>query len=153
MAEEEKVKYNVEMQKHNETVKPNECVNSEEQDATYERVNNEKQNASYERVNSEDQDAPYDIDPFPQYPDFQSMLNAPLSFGPFESISQESLDNNFHDQKVNANQHAANSSVSVKYEPLSPTLPDVNNNISNTLSQPQCSPSNPIHTYVDRVQQ
>ncbi|CAG8489622.1 3133_t:CDS:2 [Dentiscutata erythropus] len=143
MAEEERVRYNEKMQKHNETVKLKECVNSEEQDTTYERVNNEKQNASYERANSEEQDAPYDIDPFP---DFQSMLNAPLSFGPFESISQESLDNDFHDQKVNANQHTANSSVSVKYEPLSPTLPDVNNNISNTLSQP-------IHTYVDRVQQ
>ncbi|CAG8722468.1 26899_t:CDS:2 [Racocetra persica] len=90
-----------------------------------------------EKLN-EEQDAPYDIDPFPQYPDFQSMLNAPLSFGPFEPISEASFDGDFHDQKVNDNP-----SVLVKYEPRSPTLLYVNNNAPSTPSQPQYFPSTP----------
>ncbi|CAG8617886.1 11518_t:CDS:2, partial [Cetraspora pellucida] len=95
---------------------------------------------------NEEQDAPYDIDPFPQYPDFQSMLNAPLSFGPFESISEESF--NGDDQKVNGSP-----SVLVKYEPLNEPSFDANDSAPSTPSLPQYFPSNPTHTYVDRVQQ
>ncbi|CAG8563191.1 10071_t:CDS:2 [Racocetra fulgida] len=105
---------------------------------TWKSMSNAEKKDKLEKLNDEEQDAPYDIDPFPQYPDFQSMLNAPLSFGPFESISEASFDGDFHDQKVNDNPP-----VLVKYEPRSPTLLYVNNNSPSTPSQPQYFPSNP----------
>ncbi|CAG8798312.1 21627_t:CDS:2, partial [Gigaspora margarita] len=48
------------------------------------------------KANNEEQDALYDIDPFPQYPNFQSMLNALLFLNPFELISHEFLDDDIH---------------------------------------------------------
>ncbi|CAG8438974.1 296_t:CDS:10 [Scutellospora calospora] len=151
--------------------KQKEKVNSEEQDAPYdidplfhyskqkEKVNSEEQDVPYdidslfyyprqkEKVNSGEQNAPYDIDPFFHYPDFKSMLNSPISFGPFESFSQETLDNDFYDQIVDTNQHVPNSTVWVKCEPTSSTLLDVN---THTQS---CFSNNSVHTYVDKSQQ
>ncbi|KAF0529899.1 hypothetical protein F8M41_012581 [Gigaspora margarita] len=86
-----------------------------------------------ERANNEEQDALYDIDPFPQYPNSNQCLMLYYFSIHLNQSHKIFLMMIFITIGVNVNQYANHSSVSVKYELLSPTMPEMNNNASNIL--------------------